>query len=162
MKTPLVVLSLLAAGALTIKLWTGGHGDGADRSVSDPRLIFNRIWVDRLPRTERDTINAFAVVTRQARGIFQTTSRWKGAYELFQYEAAGEELRMVFPQTGDRERVRARAWSCNEGEMDYCLELTGASRGVKRYVSQKRWEIRASADPGQVRSSLEAIVAGAN
>ena len=34
--------------------------------------------------------------------------------------------------------------------MDYCLELTGASRGVKRYRSKEGWEIGAATRPEQL------------
>jgi hypothetical protein len=155
MKKPLVVLGAVAAGALAIKLWIGGGADGG--SASEPRLVVNRIWVDHLPRNERDTINVFAAVTRESFGLFQAASRWKGSFELFQYEAHEGELRVVFPHTGDKERVRARAWSCHERDMDYCLELSGSSRGVKRYYSRKGFEIGASASVDDARALVKSI-----
>ena len=74
-------------------------------------------------------------------GVFQAASRWKGEFELFRYEKHGDELRVVFPQTGTRDRVKARATECNRGGMDYCLELEGSSRGVKKYYSREGWDI---------------------
>jgi hypothetical protein len=155
MKKPLVVLGAVAVGALAIKLWTGGGAGGG--SDSEPRLVVNRIWVDHLPRNDQDTINAFAALTRQPLGIFQAVSRWKGSYELFQYEAHEGELRVVYPHTGQKERIRARAWTCHERDMDYCLELSGASRGVKRYYSRKGFELGASASAEDARALTEAI-----
>jgi hypothetical protein len=156
MKKPLLVLGAVAAGALAIRLWSGAGADHG--AASDPQLVFNRIWLDHLPRNEKDSINAFAVLTREPVGVFQTASRWKGAYELFQHESSGSELRVVFPQTGEKERLRARAWSCKEGDMDYCLELAGSSRGVKRYRSRKGWEIGASAGIERARAEVESVV----
>jgi len=159
MKKPLVMLGVVAAGALAVKLWIGAGVD--DRSASEPGLILDRVWVDHLPSGDRDTVNAFAAVTREPIGIFQSTSQWKGSYELFQYEASGAELRVVFPQTGDKEKVRARAWSCKERGMDFCLELAGSSRGVKRYHSRKGWELGTSALAAQAIARVEAIVGAA-
>jgi hypothetical protein len=157
MKKGLVLVGTIVAGALAIKLWIGG-GVG-DSAPSEPRLIFNRIWLDRLPGNERDTINGFGAVTRESVGMFQSASRWKGAYELFRYDARGAELRVVYPQTGETETLRARAWTCKEAVMDYCLELAGSSRGVKRYHSRKGWELGAAAAAEDVRARIDAAVA---
>ena len=48
------------------------------------------------------------------------------------------------------ENVKVRAWTCGEDDMDYCLELSGASRGVKRYHSQDGWEIGAVRSPQEL------------
>jgi hypothetical protein len=42
--------------------------------------------------------------------------------------------------------------------MDYCLELSGASRGVKRYYSRKGFEIGASASVEDARALVDALV----
>ena len=74
-------------------------------------------------------------------GIFQATSQWKGQYELFQYEMSGDEMRLVYGQDGSKDKVKARARKCDEKGMDFCLELSGASRGVKKYYSMEDWVI---------------------
>jgi hypothetical protein len=156
MKKPLVALGAVAAGALAIRLWAGAGSD--DGAASDPSLLLNRIWVDHMPRGEKDTVNVFAAVTRQAMGVFQAASRWKGSYEVFQYEAHEGELRVVFPHTGEKQRVRARAWTCNEHGMEFCLQLSGSSRGVKRYYSRKGFEIGASASADDARARVESLL----
>ena len=55
--------------------------------------VRDRVWIDHMPRGERDTINVFAVLTRQPVGVFQAASAWKGAYEAFRYEKHGNEIR---------------------------------------------------------------------
>jgi hypothetical protein len=155
MRKTLAVLGAVAAGALAIRVWTGGGADGG--AASDPRLVLNRVWLDHMPRNERDEINVFGAVTRQPLGFFQAASRWKGCHEVFQYEAHEGELRVLYPHTGERERIRARAWSCHERDMDYCLELSGASRGVKRYYSRKGFEIGASASVEEARALVESL-----
>ena len=113
----------------------------ADAPSAHKELVENRLWIDHMPRTERDTIQVFLTLDEEAIGTFQATSAWKGAYELFQYEGHGGELRIIYPQTGDRETVKAKATKCREAGFDYCLEMSGGTRGVKRYYSMEDWEI---------------------
>jgi len=136
--------------AMLIERWRG--------AVLDPSFALDRLWVDEMPKTARDTANLFAAVTTQSLGIFQSTSQWKGGYELFNFEGSGDELRVVYPQTGERQRVKVRAWSCQERDMEYCLELSGANRGVKLYRSKKGMEIGADERPEQLRARIDAAV----
>jgi hypothetical protein len=150
----LLVLVLVTAAAVSV--WKlRSHHEATTKSDAD--LVVNRIWLDHLPRSDKDVINVFAAITEEPFGVFQATSAWKGSFELFRYEGHGEELRIIYPQTNEREKVRARARRCSEHDMDYCLELDGASRGVKRYYSRKGWEIDATAGPEQVREQIDAI-----
>ena len=134
------VLLVIAVVVAVVSLWSWKH----TARPGENRLVVDRIWIDHIPRGERDTIRVFALVSEHSIGVFQATSQWRGAYEAFRYEAGGGELRLVFPQTGDRETVRAKARRCSEGGMDFCLELDGASRGAKRYYSREGWEINGS------------------
>jgi hypothetical protein len=151
MKKP--VLLVVAVAAIVASLW------GRERATrpAENRLVANRIWIDHIPRNERDTIRVFAVVSEHSVGLFQATSQWRGAFEAFRYEASGGELRLVFPQTGDRETVRAQARRCSEGGMDFCLELDGASRGAKRYYSREGWEISGGHDLDAIARQLDAV-----
>ena len=153
MKKRLTIVGLALVGAVALLRWVGG---GA-AEPSDPGLVLDRVWVDQLPSRPKDVMNVFAAITQQPFGIFQTTTQWKGSYEIFQYAAAGNELRIVYPQTGEKEKVKVRAWNCKQGAMDYCLELTGASRGVKRYGSQRGWEIGGLSRPEQIVDRIAAL-----
>jgi hypothetical protein len=133
-----ILLVVVAVVAVSVWRWQRASHPGENRLVSD------RIWIDHIPRNERDTIKVFAAISEHSVGVFQATSQWRGAYEAFRYEASGGEMRLVFPQSGDRETVRVKARRCNEQGMDFCLELDGASRGAKRYYSREGWEINGS------------------
>ena len=152
MKKP--ILLVIAAVVVVASLW------GWKRAThpAENRLVTDRIWIDHIPRNERDTIRVFAAVSEHAVGVFQATSQWRGAFEAFRYEGRGDELRLLFPQTGDRETVRAKARRCDDGGMDFCLELDGASRGVKRYYSRKGWEIDGVRGTGALRDQIAALV----
>jgi hypothetical protein len=128
-------LLVLAAG-----LWAGWRmWRPADRGQS---LLFDRVWVDHLPRSETDGIQLFAAVRSESMGIFDARSAWKGSWELFRWEPRGDgQLELLFPQSGGKQRVSYRAWKCSEQrEFDFCLELTGG-KGARKYYSQRGWEI---------------------
>ncbi|HET7505472.1 MAG TPA: hypothetical protein VFK02_30840 [Kofleriaceae bacterium] len=155
MKKPLLGMLVVSLAVVTVVGFVGRARHGAP-DAGDGRLVADRIWIDHVPRSDRDTFQAFAAVSAQAVGAFQAASAWRGSYELFRFEASGGELRLVYPQTGEREAVRAKARRCNEHGLDFCLELEGASRGVKRYYSKEGWEIRGVGD-GDARAAMEAV-----
>ncbi len=138
------VMVVGAISVAAIVMWRGfgsGEREDAQVSVGDTELVFDRLWIDHLPKNERDTIKIFVAVTEEPLGVFQSASKWQGAYELFKYEAHDGEVRAVFPQKGDREKFTVAASKCTNSRMDYCLEIKGASRGTKHYYSMKGWEI---------------------
>lgn len=136
MKKALIGMALVGGVAGYLALRSGS----SEEVVSDDSLIVNRIWIDHIPRDDRDTIQVFVAITEQPFGIFQAASQWKGNYELFRYERNGGELRVVYGQSGERETIKAKATACGERDWDFCLELKGG-RGAKRYYSMKGWEI---------------------
>jgi hypothetical protein len=139
MKKLLFILLLVLAAWLLWRWWTSDEALTADRGE---KLFYNRVWVDHLPKTETDTVSVFAAVTEEPIGIFQAMSTWKGQFELFRYEPAGDgKMVLMYPQTKEKERVGYRARPCSEKGFDYCLEMQGASRGTQRYFSQRGWEI---------------------
>ena len=150
----LVLLVILGSVAVA-SIWRWKHAEPVDTAN---RLLANRIWIDHVPRNDKDMINVFAMVSEHSAGVFQATSQWRGSYEVFRYEANGPELRLVFPQTNDREKVNAKARRCTEQRMDFCLEIEGASRGVKKYYSLEGWEIGQAHDADSLRLRAETIV----
>src|SRR4051812_16892353 len=113
-------LIVIAVLSLVAVVGWRSHDSGSQPQGS---IMKDRIWVDHMPRGERDMIDVFAVLSRQPVGLFQKASAWKGAFELFRYEATGEEMRLVFPQSGDKEKAHVVARTCKEHGMDFCLEI---------------------------------------
>ena len=124
------------------------------RHDADKVSVTDRIWIDHLPRGERDTFNAFLAIDDHAQGVFQRTTIWKGEFERFRFEISGGEMRILYPANGDKEKVRVKATECDEGGMDYCLQIDGASRGVKKYYSREGWEIGSVDEAEQRLQSL--------
>ena len=121
--------------------WRWRHAPSDDGGVT----VANRVWIERLPSSDRDPIETLLMIDDAdndlAVGLFQRSSVWIGSFEVFTFRQDGDRLALTFPQMDEHEVVRARARRCNERGMDYCLELTGSSRGIARYVSKKGWEI---------------------
>ena len=141
-----VLLATALLGAVGYGGWRLTHRGGAgsidaSASVDDQKLALDRIWIDHLPRTEKDMIQIFAAVSEEEFGVFQHTSAWKGSFELFRFNFSGGQLNATYPQDNSREKITVKATRCDEGQMDYCLEISGTSRGVKKYYSRKGWEI---------------------
>jgi hypothetical protein len=153
MKKP--VLFVIVVVVAVASVW--GWRRTAEPVVTGNKNLADRIWIDHVPRNDKDMFNVFAMVSEHAAGVFQATSQWRGSYEAFRYEASGAEVRIVYPQTGDREVVRAKAKRCAEHGMDFCLEIEGASRGVKQYYSREGWEIKRGQDLDAVNHRIEAL-----
>jgi hypothetical protein len=143
---------MISVAALSV--WSYRHT--GEPSATANRLFADRIWIDHVPKNDKDTINVFAAISEHSAGVFQAASQWKGSYEVFRYEASGGELRLVYPQTGDREAVRVKARRCSEQRMDFCLEIEGATRGVQKYYTREGWEIRRG-DLDAVKQRVEAL-----
>lgn len=153
MKKPLLFVIVVSVAVASVWSWSRTR----EPAPAANRLLADRIWIDHVPRSDKDTINVFAAISEHAVGVFQATSQWRGSFEVFRYEANGAELRLLYPQTGDREAVRAKAKRCTEHQMDFCLEIEGASRGVKKYYSREGWEIRGTQDLGAVTRRIEVL-----
>ena len=129
----LVLVALLAAiGGVAVYKWRSAP----KAEATDTKLVTDRIWIDHMPRNDKDVIQIFAAISDQSVGVFQSGSQWTGQFELF-----GDDMRIVYPQTNAREKASVKAKKCSENRMDFCLEIDGATRGVKKYYSREGWEL---------------------
>ena len=75
---PILLLTVAVVGALALaRYWTHDGDDAAD-----PTLVFDRVWLDELPRTPKQTFNTFVAATEEPFGLFHAGSQWKGTYEI--------------------------------------------------------------------------------
>jgi hypothetical protein len=154
------LLGIVIAATAGYAAWNlrGGGDDESAVIETDEATLVNRIWIDHIPKNDRDVFHIFVAITDDPLGIFQSTSQWKGEFELFRHETSGSEMRIHYPQTNARDKVTANAGRCNEKDWDYCLELKGASRGVKKYYSMKGWEIEGTPSVDEVNAKVKALV----
>ena len=104
MKKTALVLALVGATGYGAYRWISSDDARPAATTDGEQLVLDRIWIDHMPKNDRDTIQFFAAITEEPFGVFQAASSWKGQYELFRYQASGNELRIVYPQTNERER----------------------------------------------------------
>lgn len=141
MKKLLVMVGVVAALA---GVWRW-HAHSVATDGGGNKLVVDRLWIDHIPRSEREMVKAFVVLSEEPIGVFNESSAWTGNFEAFKYEARKGELRVVYPQTGKGETIGVKARKCDERGMDFCLELDGG-KGAKRYYSREGWELRSLAD----------------
>lgn len=153
MKKLVLVAVLASIGGVAVYKWKSAPRAEA----TDAKLVTDRIWIDHMPRNDKDIVQIFAAISDNSIGVFQSGSQWTGQFEIFRYELSGDDMRMVYPQTNSREKATVRARKCNENRMDFCLEIDGASRGVKKYYSREGWELGAG-DLDSVKHRVDQVV----
>jgi hypothetical protein len=133
-KTLLLVLAV-GAGAW----WLSHRDDGRTK-----RLV-NQIWIERMPRHERDMVWAGVLVEegKDRMGAVVHGSKWRAHSDLLLWRLDGNLLHTRFPQDNRRFDFKARTWEC-AGKVpepfELCLELERAGR-VLRFYSRKEWEL---------------------
>jgi len=145
-----MVVATLSVGGYAMYRWQASTPVPTSAHEHDTKLLKDRLWIDHVPKHDRDKMQLFVALTKRPGrqgpkgpvGAFETVSAWEGHFEAFRYESHGEEMRVLFPQSGDRETLTVKPSKCNEQGMDYCLDVSGSSRGVSRYYSRRGWEIR--------------------
>jgi hypothetical protein len=133
----LLVLAVLATTAFVGSRWMRSDGD-AEPARSG--LVFNRFWVDHMPQGEKDTVRVFALWVPESFGVFADQNHWRVELERFRYEASGDQVRAIFPLSGDREEITVKASRCREADFDFCLDVQGSKHGTTRYYSRLGWE----------------------
>ena len=68
----------------------------ADQAKS---LLIDRNWLDRMPTSDRDRLHVYRFVPAMGGGVFQDRTLYKGVFELFTFEATGDEIRFNLPET---------------------------------------------------------------
>ena len=120
-----------------------------------PELVLDRVWIDHLPRGEKDPLQLFVALEDGATGLFGHSSIWQGKFERFRFtERSSGKLRLVFPQSGSEEQVEVEAKTCAVTGFDMCLEVSGSGHGVKRYYSREDWVIEHLSDATTIVEAL--------
>jgi hypothetical protein len=135
---------------LALSLILVGMGVVAWRALShdapDAKLFYDRLWIDHQPSDQTEAFQSLWVDGAHPFGNFATRNIWTGQFERFHYHVVPREdgiLDFLFGATNERQRVRYTARVCNEDGFDLCLELSGTTRGLRRYYSKKAWQLQA-------------------
>lgn len=151
------LFTLTLAGAGLVGLGYFMFGDGApEEEASRAKHLANQVWIERMPRSERDMIGHLSFIKhpRAGRvGVAGRSSQWRHLIEVFFWKLNGNKLEVHMPQDEVRGELQARTWKC-KGEapdpFELCLELSARGRKTVFY-SKKEWVI----DPKDAQGSLD-------
>ena len=129
----------LAVIIVLVGAFVGWRWQRSEPAQAHGNIVQNRFWIDHLPQGEKDTVRVFALWDPESFGVFADQNMWRLELERFRYEVKGNEVHAIFPLSGDRESFTVKAYRCDEADMDFCLDVTGAKHGVKRYYSRHGW-----------------------
>jgi len=102
------------------------------------QLLIDRNWLDRMPETERDKLYVYRFVPSMGGGVFQDRTLFKGTFELFSFEATGEQIRFVLHETKDTVTSKYTVEPV-DGPAPFDLKLTipDDPRGPKTYFGMR-------------------------
>jgi hypothetical protein len=149
------LLVVAGVAALGVGAW-GVKAHYATTDGGGNKLLVDRVWIDHMPRSEREMVNVFVMFNEHKVGVFDIRSAWTGSFEAFKYSRGGGTLDATFPQTGSKEQYSVKVRTCSNDGMDYCLDIDGGKHGVKHYYSKKKWVIRDLASEQQLVEHLAA------
>ncbi len=66
------------------------------------QLLIDRNWLDHMPQHEREQMYVYRFVPSMGGGVFQDRTLFKGTFELFQFEATGDQIRFDLLETGTK------------------------------------------------------------
>jgi hypothetical protein len=143
-----VLVVLTAAGAL----WWPSDKD----PEQDSRYLVGRVWLERLPKTERDQIHLLALVSegRDKVGTLAFASAWRVQAENFRFQLQHNRLKLDFPQDHKRLALKVKSYKCEAPEpFTLCLELknkSGKDEAAKtfRFYSREDWSFDGSTFEG--------------
>jgi hypothetical protein len=133
MRTVLMVVLTGVVAACSSPAKSREVGDGEAR-----KLLLDRNWIERMPETERDRFHVYRFVPSMGGGVFQDRTIFKGTFELFQFETAGDEIRFNLLETHDKVVSKFRIEEV-DGPEPFDLKLTIAAdpRGPQIYYGMR-------------------------
>lgn len=87
------------------------------------KLLLDRNWIDRMPETHHDRLHVYRFVPSMGGGVYQDRTLFKGTFELFTFETAGDEIRFHLPETHQKVVSKFRIETV-DGPKPFDLKLT--------------------------------------
>lgn len=131
-------LVALVLGAMALGLWIN------DRDPApDTRYLLNRLWVERVPKTERDQVHYFVAIEESERvGTVALASQWRVHADNFRFKLKGKQLDLDFPQERKLASFQAKTEKCSAPQpFTLCLDLVGKDGRRVRFYSREDWNL---------------------
>jgi hypothetical protein len=116
----------------------GCSGKKARPAHEPPERITEFVWIDRLPKHEKEFFHGLFLLRGVPIGFFQKASAYQIFAERFDVLRDGAKLDLRFPQSGKKAQVTYRIERCDAPEpfTDLCLELSKQPwQGPRRYYA---------------------------
>lgn len=113
----MLVLLLALGAACSTKSSTSVRPDEAGK------LLIDRNWIDRMPKTRDDKLHVYRFVPSMGGGVFQDRTIFKGTFELFTFKISGDHLEFALPQTREKATSQFRIEKV-DGPAPFDLKLT--------------------------------------
>jgi hypothetical protein len=152
------LIALALVGACSFGVYKAGQALLADDEVEGTKHAVNQLWIDHVPRDDRDIIAHFVLIDHRDGqfGAIGQSSQWRHRIDVFRWQLDGSSLRMYFPQDRVRGEVKVETWRC-AGEapapFELCMKLTNKNGRSVTLYSRDDWKI----EPHDVGDSLEDI-----
>ncbi len=142
-----IALSLVTLLILVWWFWPSSYGQGENElTAADMGPMVNRVWINHIPKTERDKIDVFVMIDDPSFGAFSHTSAFEGDWSSFEW-STDKKLHIRMLQSGKKHHISAtiiKGPGCEP--FDYCMRIKGTPRGAKKYVSMEEWVIEPAMD----------------
>lgn len=140
---------MLLCAATMAMIW----GDDQPSLDGDTTYLVDRLWIERMPQDDRDTIGKLAIVRSLDHGrfgVFELGSVWRHQSEIFLWSLDGNELSTEWPQDREHATIRVHTREC-EGQapapFELCLDFfDGDDDEVTTLYSRHDWVIRPRTD----------------
>lgn len=135
--------------------------DAEPAKPGDTALLANRVWIDHMPRSQRDMTTQAIFVDKDGQkiGIVRRASTWRHIGEMFRWDARSSGgLTITFPQIDKSVPLNARAWACKDAPkgFDLCMEVSLLGKKARLY-SNKKWNLT---NTDLDATDLDAVVSG--
>jgi hypothetical protein len=151
------LIAFALVGACTFGVWK--LGDALLGEAQGTKHAVNRIWIDHMPRDDRDMITHFVLLDHpQGKfGAIGRSSQWRHMVDVFRWKLDGGKLDLFFPQDRVRGEIEIETWEC-AGEapapFELCMKMTNKQGRSWTFYSREDWEIK----PRSIAESLADIV----
>lgn len=99
-------------------------------------MLAKRIWLDKEPRGWSDPFHIL-MFDGDATGVYQDRTVWKGAFEVFIYEADGARLDLRLPGSRKTMKTGFKVEKATRGEADVKLTLDKTFEGPTTYYGYR-------------------------
>ncbi|MDP2343113.1 MAG: hypothetical protein Q8O67_19305 [Deltaproteobacteria bacterium] len=136
----------LSLAAVVVLSLAAGCTDDVEAAGVDWKIVENRVWIERMPKNERDMIRQLVLLNEEdgkKPGAVMRCSKFRWLVDAVKWSHKGSRLHLNFLQVREEREATVRSWSCKGDApkpFELCLELSDGDK-KRRYYSMKEWVV---------------------